>query len=107
MAGEFPCLVCDVALSEIQKRGLSELAFVLRRIADELWTDLQITTEEKKAINNHLAALMRLLFCPPGEKNAVLNDIVVQLNSEIGQESPLSESWLELKELVSEARATY
>ena len=65
-----PCLVCEAALDEIRKRGFSELAFLLRRIADDLWTDSSISEEEKKTINDHMAALMDLLFCKPADNDS-------------------------------------
>jgi hypothetical protein len=100
------CLVCDVVLAEIQKRGLSDLAFVLRRAADDLWTDTAVSDERKQIINNQMAALMQFLFCNPGERDSAINAIVLQLDREIPHESRLSATWLEVKELIDEVKAT-
>ena len=84
-----PCLVCDPALDEIRKRGFSDLAFLLRRIADDLWMDSSISEEKKRIINDHMAALMDLLFCEPADNDFEVNDTIFQIDSKVSHELTL------------------
>ena len=101
-----PCLVCDPALDEIRKRGFSDLAFLLRRIAEDLWTDSRISEEEKRTINDHVVVLMDVLFCESVHHDSEVGNIVSQIEREVPHDSNLYDSWLELREIIKEVRAT-
>ena len=102
LVGQKPCLACDIAYSEMHKRGMSDFAFAIRQLAEALWSTTYISDQQRHLVNEGLASLIQNA-CGEGENcRFTVQDVIENLDQAIGTDSPLFERWGDVKSLLQE-----
>jgi hypothetical protein len=98
-----PCLICHCAYDEIRKANMEDIAYMMRPLAEAIWSDQPNTVKDKAKVNNQLAALVRTLPNNTSAKKAVIQKLIADIDLSIDADSPIMDLWLEFKNLIVEA----
>lgn len=83
MNGQPSCLACAHAYSELYKLGFGDFAFTIRQLASILWSNTNISVQQRYFINDRLASLLRNISGEEEKCKYTVQEVMAHLDKEI------------------------